>query len=181
MADVSDEPLIADHPEVPAEVALQGFHAARAYVSSPERSRHLYEDGLAFREVEGGWESRGEKRGGLYLVDAPPDLPGRAGAGTVHHIAWSSGLDEHEEWGRRVAEAGARPTPVIDRFYFKSIYFREPSGVLFELATRGPGFDVDEPLESLGEKVAIPPFLESRRAEIEAGLTPLPTPRGART
>ena len=70
------------------------------------------------------------------------------GAGTVHHIAWASQIDEHEAWRDRVIEAGAQPTPVIDRFYFRSIYFREPSGVLFEIATLGPGFTVDEPLES---------------------------------
>ena len=77
-------------------------------------------------------------------------------------------------------EAGARPTPVIDRFYFRSIYFREPSGVLFELATRGPGFTVDEAAETLGESVALPPFLEDRRAEIERVLKPLPQARPTR-
>ena len=77
-------------------------------------------------------------------------------------------------------EAGGQPTPVIDRFYFRSIYFREPSGVLFEIATLGPGFTADEPLESLGEKIVLPPFLESRREEIEAVLTPLPGSRAAR-
>jgi glyoxalase family protein len=178
VVDVPDEPLIADHPEVPAEVALQGFHAVRAYLSRPEDSRHLFEEGLAFEPIDGGWEARGEQRGGLYLVDEPPAEPGQPGAGTIHHVAWSAGMGEQEEWRSRAAGAGARPTPVIDRFYFRSVYFREPSGVLFEIATRGPGFDVDEPLESLGEKVALPPFLEDRRAEIEPRLTPLPNPRG---
>ena len=180
VAEVPDEPLIADHPEVSAEVALQGFHGVRAYVADPDRSRPLYEDALAFEAVDGGWEARGDQRGGLYLVDEPPAERGMSGAGTIHHVAWSSGIEEHEEWGRRAREAGARTTPVIDRFYFKSIYFREPSGVLFEIATRGPGFTIDEPLESLGEKVSIPPFLEHRRAEIEPHLKPLPNPRGAR-
>jgi glyoxalase family protein len=178
--DVPDEPLTADHSEVPAEVALQGFHGVRAYVSDPPASGRFLEEGLNFEPVDGGWEARGQERGGLYLVDEPPSGRPRPGAGTVHHVAWSAGLDEHEEWGRRARAAGARPTPVIDRFYFRSIYFREPSGVLFEIATRGPGFTVDEPLESLGEKVSIPPFLEHRRAEIEAALQPLPSPRRAR-
>ena len=181
VVEVPDPPLIADHPEVPADVALRGFHAVRAYASDPAASRRLLEEGLAFDEVEGGWEVRGQERGGLYLVDPPPAAAGRPGAGTVHHVAWSSGLDEQEEWRRRAAAAGAGPTPVIDRFYFRSIYFREPSGVLFEIATRGPGFTADEPLETLGEKVSIPPFLEHRRAEIEAGLKPLPNPRAALT
>jgi glyoxalase family protein len=180
VADLPDEPLVADHPEIPAELALQGFHGVRAYVSEPGASRRLLEQGLGFEPTDGGWEARGELRGGFYLADAPPASPGRSGAGTVHHVAWSAGLDEHEEWRRRAIEAGARPTPVIDRFYFRSIYFREPSGVLFEIATRGPGFTVDEPPERLGEKVSIPPFLEHRRAEIEAALKPLPNSVGAR-
>ena len=175
VVEVPDPPLIADHPEVPAEMALQGFHAVRAFVSDPGASRTLFEEGLAFAEVDGGWESRGDQRGGFYLVDEPPSHSPRPGAGTVHHVAWSMGMDEQEEWRSRARAAGARATPIIDRHYFKSIYFREPSGVLFELATRGPGFTIDEPLETLGEKVSIPPFLEHRREEIEAALQPLPT------
>ena len=91
-------------------------------------------------------------------------------AGTVHHIAWASQMDEHEAWRARAIEGGAQPTPVIDRFWFRSIYFREPSGVLFEIATLGPGFGVDEDPEHLGEKLILPPFLEDRREEIEAAL-----------
>ena len=86
---------------------------------------------------------RGAQRGGLYTLDRA-EAYGRGGAGTVHHVAFGSPTDEHDAWQRRVAEAGAHPTPVIDRFYFKSIYFREPSGVLFEIATLGPGFATDE-------------------------------------
>jgi glyoxalase family protein len=86
-------------------------------------------------------------------------------------------MDDHERWRERVIEAGARPTPVIDRFWFRSIYFREPSGVLFEIATLGPGFAVDEDPGHLGEKLVLPPFLEDRRAEIEAQLTPVTNPR----
>jgi glyoxalase family protein len=180
VAKLPDEPLVADHPEIAEELALQGFHAARAYASEPAASRRLLEDGLEFEPADGGWEARGERRGGLYLVDEPPASTGRLGAGAVHHVAWSAGMDEHEEWRRRAIEAGAHPTPVIDRFYFRSVYFREPSGVLFEIATRGPGFTVDEPPDRLGERVSIPPFLEHRRGEIEAALKPLPDPIATR-
>jgi glyoxalase family protein len=172
-----DEPLIADHPEVPGELALQGFDSVRAFSSQPERSRDLLEEALGFRRQDGEWEARGERRGSLYAYDRPPAEPGVQGAGTVHHVAWASTQEHHETWRRRVLDAGARPTPVIDRFYFRSIYFREPSGVLFELATLGPGFAVDEDPEHLGEKVSLPPPLEARREEIERGLTPLPSPR----
>ena len=82
-------------------------------------------------------------------------------------------MEDHEAWRERAAADGASPTPIIDRFWFRSIYFREPSGVLFELATPSPGFTIDEPLETLGEKLSIPPFLESRRADIEAAVKPL--------
>ena len=88
---------------------------------------------------QSGWEARGESRGGLWGYSEPPAERGLQGAGSVHHIAWASQIDEHEAWRDRVIAAGARPTPVIDRFYFRSIYFREPSGVLFEIATLGPG------------------------------------------
>ncbi len=139
VADVSDAPLIADHPEVPAEVALQGFDGARAFSADPERSADLLEQGLEFERRDYGWEARGSSRGGGWAYDAPPEAAGLQGAGTVHHIAWASQMDEHEAWRERASEHGARPTPVIDRFWFRSIYFREPSGVLFEIATLGSG------------------------------------------
>jgi glyoxalase family protein len=180
VVDVPDEPLIAEHPEVPSEHALQGFHAVRAFSDNPERSRRLLEEALAFVPSENGWEARGERRGALYGYDAPPPERGIQGAGTVHHVAWGSTDEEHEVWRDRVLAGGAHPTPVIDRHYFRSIYFREPSGVLFELATPSPGFTVDEPLETLGERLSIPPFLEPRRAEIEAVLKPLPYKRVTR-
>ena len=178
VASVPDQPLIADHPEVPGELALQGFHAARAYAADPERSAGLLEK-LEFERSGDGWEARGESRGGLWTYDEPPVEPGREGAGTVHHIAWASTMDDHEDWRARVSEGGARPTPVIDRFWFRSVYFREPSGVLFEIATLGPGFGVDEDPEHLGEKLILPPFLEEQREQIEAVLTPVVNPRAA--
>ena len=180
VVEVPDPPLIADHPEVPAEVALQGFHAARAFSSEPERSEGLLIEALGFERRGDGWEARGSERGGLWAYDPPPSERALQGAGTVHHIAWASTMEDHEAWRTRVVEAGARPTPVIDRFWFRSIYFREPSGVLFELATLGPGFAVDEDPEHLGESLILPPFLEGRREQIESVLTPIVNPRQAR-
>jgi glyoxalase family protein len=180
VVETEDEPLIADHPEIPAELALQGFDSVRAYSQVPEQSRSLLEETLGFEpKGESAWEARGARRGGFYAYDDAPDEPGIGGAGTVHHVAWASTMDEHEAWRERVAEAGARPTPVIDRFYFRSIYFREPSGVLFEIATLGPGFTSDEPLESLGERLSLPPDYEPLRDRLEEVLTPLPDPRAA--
>ena len=173
---VPDQPLMAEHPEVPAEFALQGFDGACAYGAAPDASRKLLET-LGFDEREGRWEARGESRGGLWTYNEPPEEPPVEGAGTVHHIAWAATMEDHEEWRRKAIEGGANPTPVIDRFYFRSIYFREPSGVLFEIATMGPGFTVDEPLESLGEKLSVTPQFEHLREEIEAGLKPLVNPR----
>ena len=176
---VDDEPLLADHPEVPKEVALQGFDGVRAYSSNPAASRELFEGVLGFESRDDGWEARGGSRGGLYGFDEPPAERGLPAAGTVHHVAWASRMDEHERWRERVMGAGANPTPVIDRFYFRSIYFREPSGVLFEIATLGPGFTADEPLETLGEKLSLPPDYEHLREQIEATVKPLNNPRVA--
>jgi glyoxalase family protein len=178
VAAVDDEPLIADHPEVPAELALQGFDGVRAYASGPGASADLLGETLGFAaRGEGLWESRGERRGSLYGYDEPPEERGLQGAGTVHHVAWASQPSDHEAWRARVIEGGAHPTPVIDRFYFRSIYFREPSGVLFEIATIGPGFTVDEPLESLGEKLSLPPAFEHLRDQVEPNLRPISDPR----
>jgi glyoxalase family protein len=176
VVETGDEPLIADHPEVPGELALQGFHAVRAYSAAPDTSRGLLE-ALEFEPAGEGWEARGEKRGGRYFYDEPPGERGLQGAGSVHHVAWASSVEEHAEWRQKAIAAGAQPTPVIDRFYFRSIYFREPSGVLFEIATLGPGFTVDEPLEHLGEKLSLPPDYEHLRAEVEPNLRPVANPR----
>ena len=153
VVDVPDPPLIADHPEVPAELALQGFHAVRAYSTAPDADRALFEARRvrADRGRRRLGRARGSQRGGLFLYDEPPPERALQGAGSVHHVAWASTIDEHEEWRQRAIAGGAQPTPVIDRFYFRSIYFRQPTGVLFEIATLGPGFTVDEPLEELGE------------------------------
>lgn len=176
VADVPDQPLIADHPEVPKEMALQGFHAVRAYALSPDASAGLLE-GLEFERADGAWEARGDQRGGLYIYDEAPSERGLQGAGSVHHVAWASTPEELLDWREKAVSGGAQPTPEIDRFYFRSIYFREPSGVLFEIATLGPGFTVDEPVEHLGEKLSLPPDFEHLRDEVEPKLRPVENPR----
>ena len=177
VVETQDEPLVASHPEIPQALALQGFDGVRAY-ANPEPSRRFLEETLHFDpHGDSVWEVRGEKRGSWYAYDEPPQEPGIPGAGTVHHVAWSSPPEEHESWRERVAHSGAHPTPIIDRFYFRSIYFREPSGVLFEIATVGPGFATDEELEHLGERLSLPPAFEHLRDRLEPVLTPLPNPR----
>jgi glyoxalase family protein len=176
VVEVPDPPLIADHPEVPGELALQGFHAVRAYAASPQASSGLLE-ALEFEQADGAWEARGAQRGGLYVYDEAPSERGLQGAGSVHHVAWASTPEELMDWRERAVSGGAQPTPEIDRFYFRSIYFREPSGVLFEIATLGPGFTVDEPLEHLGEKLSLPPDFEHLRDEVEPKLRPVENPR----
>ncbi len=110
----------------------------------------------------------------LHVVEQKDLAVARQGAGGVHHVAFRTPDDaQYEAWAQRLNELGVRNSGAIDRFYFRSLYFREPNGILFEIATDGPGFATDEPIETLGEKLALPPFLEPRRAEIEAGLKPL--------
>jgi glyoxalase family protein len=179
VVETTDVPLVAEHPEIPAGLALQGFDGVRAFASDAGRSRTLLEEALGFEPAGAAeWLVRGAGRGGTYAYDEPP-ASGRGvpGAGTVHHVAWSSTMDEHEAWRARVAAAGLHPTPVIDRFWFRSVYFREPSGVLFELATLGPGFSVDEDPEHLGEALILPPAFEHLRDQVERVLTPLESPR----
>jgi glyoxalase family protein len=172
-----DEPLSAEHPEVPYAYAISGFDGVRAYSSSPEASRSLLEETLGFvADGADSWIARGNQRGGFYTYDEPPAERALSGAGTVHHVAWASPIPDHEAWRERVAAAGAAPTPIIDRFYFRSIYFREPSGVLFEIATIGPGFTADEDLEALGMRLSLPPDFEHLRDRLKDILTPLPDP-----
>jgi glyoxalase family protein len=110
----------------------------------------------------------------LHVVEQKDAPMARQGAGGVHHVAFRTPDDvQYHGWTRRLNEFGIHNSGEIDRFYFRSLYFREPNGILFEIATDGPGFASDEPMQTLGEKLALPPFLESRRAEIEAGLKPL--------
>jgi glyoxalase family protein len=179
-AQTSDSPLVAEHPEIPAELALQGFDGVRAFALDAEASRPLLESVLGFTPTgEATWEVRGSSRGSSFGYDAAPAERGFGGAGTVHHVAFATQMDEHEAWQQAVAREGLHPTPVIDRFWFRSVYFREPSGVLFELATLGPGFSVDEDPAHLGEKLILPPAFEHLRERIEPVLTPIENPRSA--
>ena len=178
VVETEDEPLRAKHPAIPEEFAITGFEGARAYASDVDASRELLEDVLSFEPAgEGSWQIRGATRGSFYAYDPAPPQRGMSGAGTVHHVAWATPMDEHQAWRDRIAESGYQVTPVIDRFWFKSIYFREPSGVLFEIATQGPGFSVDEPVETLGEHLTLPPNFEHLRDKLEEVLTPLPNTR----
>jgi glyoxalase family protein len=177
-ADVPDAPLAAAAPDIPPEHALLGFHGVRAYASQPPASAPLLE-ALGFT-AEGGaaWTLAGEQRRATLRYEQPPAERGLTSAGTIHHVAWSAADDaELEAFRARAVEAGARATEIIDRQYFHSVYFREPSGVLFELASRDIGFEYDEPLESLGEALKLPPQYESRRAQLEQALTPVTNPR----
>jgi len=173
ISDAGDTPLVARHPEIPADVALQGFEGVRAY----GRTSAEFLSALGFEHEDGRWHSRADTRGGWIEYGDAPEAPGVGGAGTVHHVAWASKVEDEQAWHDRVAEAGGHPTQIIDRFWFRSIYFREPSGVLFEIATLGPGFATDEDPERLGEKLILPPAFEHLRDRVEPLLTPLPDPR----
>jgi glyoxalase family protein len=182
VSDAPDKPLTADHPDIPEEFRLQGFDGVRGYSSAPEHSRTLLEDGLGFEPgEEWTWTVVGNERRGWITYDPPPPERGLSGAGTVHHVAWASTMEDHEAWRERVKQVGMHPTPVIDRFWFLSVYFREPSGILFEIATLGPGFTTDESLETLGENLTLPPKFERFRDQLEQSLTPLPDVRALRS
>ena len=177
-APTQDRPLVASHPEIAEKFALQGFAGVRAFERTRYASNDFLTETMGFNRTEpDSYESRGDSRGSFYVYDAAPEERGIGGAGTVHHVAWASTLEDHVAWRDRVIAGGAAPTPVIDRFYFRSVYFREPSGVLFEIATIGPGFATDEPKEHLGERLSLPPAFEYLREQVEANLTPLPNPR----
>jgi glyoxalase family protein len=177
VVETDDEPLVSDDPEIPNELALQGFDGVSAYTRDAIASRAFLVDALSFEpRQDDEYEVRGDTRGSFFAYDQT-DQPGIGGAGTVHHVAWASPPADHEAWRDRAIAGGAMPTPVIDRFYFRSIYFHEPSGVLFEIATIGPGFTADEPLETLGERISLPPNFERYREQVERTLTPLPNPR----
>jgi glyoxalase family protein len=179
VASSPDPALIAEHPEVPAEHALQGFEGVRAYSRDAEGSALVLEQLMGAARIgdEDRWELRGERRGGWIAFDPAPEARGQQSAGVVHHVAFGTTDDDMPDWISRVTEAGIPNSGYVDRHYFHSLYFREPSGVLYELATAEPGFTVDGPVEELGTRLILPPFLESRREQIAARLTPLPDPR----
>jgi glyoxalase family protein len=177
----TDEPMIAEHPEVPRELALQGFEGVRAFSAVPQRSGAVLERLLgAVALGDGTWELRGTARGSTIAYDPPPAKPGRQSAGTVHHVAWGTTIAEHPRWDELLRGNGVPTSGIVDRHYFHSIYFREPSGVLFEIADDGPGFTVDGlSVEQLGSTIILPPQLEAQRERVEAILTPLPDPRAS--
>jgi glyoxalase family protein len=175
-----DQALTAVHPEIAPEVALRGFEGVRAYSFNPEASGVVLERLMGARRVDGEdrFELRGDRRGGWIAFDPAPAEPGRQSAGVVHHVAWGTWDADLQGWIDRVTEVGIPSSGYVDRHYFHSLYFREPGGVLYELATDEPGFLVDGlPVEELGTKIILPPFLEDQRAQIEQRLTPLPDPR----
>ena len=174
VSNAGDEPLVARNPEIPQELALQGFDGVRAY--GEPNGEFMTE--LGFELEKGRWDTRAATRGGWIEYGQAPEVPGVGGAGTVHHVAWSSTMEDHQAWHDLVSDAGGHPTQIIDRFWFRSIYFREPAGVLFEIATLGPGFAADEEPAHLGEKLILPPAFEHLRDRVEPILTPLPDPRG---
>ena len=175
-ADVPDPPLRAAANDISAEHALRGFHGVRAYAAGGLDAARPALDALGLAEVEPGvFEAAGERRRGRIAWDEPPGGPHREGAGSVHHVAWNAADDEELlAFRRRLMEAGGRPTPIIDRMYFHSVYQRLATGVLFELATRDIGFAIDERPDSLGRALKLPPQHEGRRERLEQTLTPLP-------
>jgi glyoxalase family protein len=173
-----------DGGPVPVERQIRGLDGARLELRALAPTEALLERPMGFARIaeDGGWTRWGIDGGGSGAridLAARADAPrGAWGTGSIHHLAWRVDDDAHELALRAaVEEAGARPTPVIDRFWFRSVYFREPGGVLFELATDGPGFAVDESPEHLGESLVLPPWLESDRSAIEAALPPLVVPQ----
>jgi glyoxalase family protein len=173
----------ADSP-VPEAAQVRGLHGVRLNEHDLGRTSDVLQDllGFAARGDEAGWRRFAVAGGGssrVLDVRQSPDAPrGRWGRGTVHHVAFRVPDDATQLAARaRVEAAGLRPTPVIDRFWFRSVYFLEPGGVLFELATDGPGFAVDEDTAHLGERLVLPPWLEPDRPTIERALPPLRAPR----
>lgn len=171
---------------VPAAHQLRGMHAVRLWERHLAPTATLLTERMGFTLIgtENGWNRYGADGGGsgniIEVKELPGEQRGRWGTGCVHHVAWRV-KDSDEEMALRgvIERAGLQPTPQIDRFWFKSVYFKEPGGVLFELATDGPGFDRDEDMEHLGEQLILPPWLEPHRQEIEAALPRLETPRGS--
>ena len=172
-------PLRAEHPDVPREHAITGVEGARAYSAFATVEESVYTDVLGFTHLGGGeYRVEGERRHFHFGLDQAQEY-GEPGAGTVHHIAWASQDDDHLAWQARVREAGGFVTDVRDRDYFDAIYFREPRGILFEIATLSPGFAVDEDPERLGEALHLPKMHEHLRDRLERTLAPLTNPRAA--
>jgi len=168
---------------VPAAYQVRGLHGVRLRERSLAATAGFLVEGMGFKEIgtEAGWHRFVAEGGGsgriVDVEELPGDKRGTWGPGAVHHVAYRVADDRTELEARdQVRAAGAVPTEVIDRFWFKSVYFREPGGVLFEIATDGPGFAVDEAPTELGSHLVLPPWLEPARAQIERELTPLHLP-----
>jgi glyoxalase family protein len=173
-----------DDSQVPGERQIRGLHGARLWERDTAPTAKFLTDVLGFTLLgqEGSWARYGfpQAIGFVDVQEMPNARRGAWGVGSIHHLAWRVDDAAHQERVRGdVESSGAHPTPVIDRFWFKSVYFKEPGGVLFEIATDGPGFTVDEELGHLGEALVLPPFLEHHRREIEAVLPPLKIPMTA--
>jgi glyoxalase family protein len=169
-----------DQSPIPEQYQIRGLESARLVERDLVRTSSFLTDAMGFAHLgtENGWHRYGVAGGksGAYvdLYESPTSGRGAWGTGSIHHLAWRVDDEAHQlDVRRRVQEGGSRPTPVIDRFWFKSVYFPEPGGVLFELATEGPGFAVDEDPAHLGESLVLPPWLEPERAKIEAVLPTL--------
>jgi glyoxalase family protein len=181
VTDGGDPPLRAQHPEVPPEHAIAGIVGARAYGSYQNVEEKLLTETLGFTWLGAGeYRLDGEQRRFDWAYDEAPGIRGRQGAGSVHHIAWGSRDEDHLAWRERVRDAGGYVTDVRDRDYFKSIYFREPRGILFEIATLSPGFAIDEDADRLGEELRLPKMHEHLRERLERTLTPVVNPRSAK-
>ncbi|HTG35035.1 MAG TPA: ring-cleaving dioxygenase [Thermoanaerobaculia bacterium] len=170
-----------DGGPVPGERQIRGLYGAQVWERNEAATAELLTDVLGFQRLgsENGWTRYGfaDAAGVIDVRETPEARRGSWGVGSVHHLAWRVADDERQLAMRELLEeVGAQPTPVIDRFWFHSVYFREPGGVLFELATDGPGFAVDEDLAHLGETLVLPPWLEAARGEIEAVVPPLRPP-----
>jgi glyoxalase family protein len=166
---------------IAGEHQIRGLHGARVWEREQAPTLDFLQRvvGLEPAGSENGWTrfASPDAAGVIDVRETPNERRGAWGIGSVHHLAWRVDDETHQlEMRAQVASAGARPTPVIDRFWFKSVYFKEPGGVLFELATDGPGFGVDEDLAHLGESLVLPPFLERSRPRIETSLPPLQLP-----
>jgi len=179
VADPANPPLQAHHPDVPAEHAITGVEGAHAYIGRPlEADAALLTETLGFTpgDAAGSYTLSGPTRAFRWSYE-PSEQPGVQGAGTVHHIAWHSADADHVGWQQRVAGAGMQVTPVVDRDYFYAIYFRQPQGILFEIATTSPGFAADEDPGHLGEALRLPSQHEHLRPQLDRILRPIVNPR----